>query len=306
MSIQTKPSTRRPSGFPRQAMTIGGMMMIIAVIAFYAWCIQAATQGQSILPLLLGFAVGYPAIAGPLVVKSKQWITADPGFDPIDPNSDLMPQLVSDSIARTVPDLEGLGFEWRGTFSHLGAVANANAYVTLFEDPKARRTAQLFTVFGASALSRQVVTVLVFRSEFTDGTWLATGNSGVPSLFPRSDRIRKGTGSFPWIQDPYRLYQVHEASVAHYASDAIPAPQDTSDPLEFLRESVRREHAHFVEVGYVKLDERRGVYRYTWKGAILGAWKLTWPIKPIRLWLRRREAVRILREIGLESLAMGA
>lgn len=306
MSIQAKPSTRRPSGFPRQAMTIGGMMMFIAVVAFYAWCIQAATRGQSILPLLLGFAVGYPAIAGPLVVKSKLRIKADPGFEPIDPDSDLMPQLVSDSIARTVPDLEGLGFEWRGSYSHLGAVTNTNAYVTLFEDPEARRTAQLFTVFGASALTRQVVTVLAFRSEFTDGTWLATGNSGVPSLFPRSDRCREGTSSFPWIHDVYRLYQVHEASVAHYASDGIPAPQDTSDPIEFLRESVRREYEHFVEVGYVKLDEARGVYRYTWKGAILAAWKLIWPIKPIRLWLRRRVAVRILREIGLEHYAMGA
>lgn len=306
MSIQTKPSTRRPSGFPRQATTIGGMMMFIAVVAFYAWCIQAATRGQAVLPLLVGIAIGYPFVAGPLVVKSRQWIKVDPGFDPIEPDSDQIPQLVSDSIARTVPDLKGLGFEWRGTFSHLNAVKNANAYVTLFENPEARRTAQLFTVFGASALSRQVVTVLAFRSAFTDGTRLLTKNSGVPSMFPRSDRVREGSGSFPWIKDAYRLYQVHEASVTRYASDGIPAPQDTSDPFEFLQESVRSEHAHFVEVGYVKLDEARGVYRYTWKGAILGAWKLTWPIKPIRLWLRRREAVRILREIGLEHYAMGA
>lgn len=304
MSIQTKPSARRPSGFPSQAMTIGGMMMFIAVVAFYAWCIQAATRGQAVLPLLVGVAVGYPFVAGPLLIKSQQWIKADPGFDPIDP--DLIPQLVSDSIERTVPDLEGLGFECRGTFSHLNAVKNANAYVTLFENPEAGQTAQLFTVFGASALSRQVVTVLAFRSEFTDGTWLATGNSGVAGLFPRSDRCREGTLSFPWIKDAYRLYQVHEASVVHHASDGIPAPQDTSDPREFLRESSRREHAHFVEVGYVKLDEARGVYVYTWKGAILGAWKLTWPIKPIRLWLRRRKAVRILQEIGLEHYAMGA
>jgi hypothetical protein len=32
------------------------------------------------------------------------------------------------------------------------------------------------------------------------------------------------------------------------------------------------------------------------------AWKLTWPIKPIRQLLRRREAVRILRELGLDRL----
>ena len=94
--------------------------------------------------------------------------------------------------------------------------------------------------------------------------------------------------------------------MAHYASDGIATLQDTSNPVEFLRESVRREHAHFVEVGYVYLDEDRGVYRYTWKGATLGAWKLIWPIKPIRQWLRRRKAIRTLRELGLEHFRTGA
>ncbi len=284
-------------------MTIGGLMTIIAVIAFYAWCLRSLTEGQNVLPIVLGLAIGYSVIAGPLIFKTGQWIKADPGFEPID--SALIPQRAADSIARTVPDLKGLGFECRGSFSLMDSFKNANGYVTLFENPEARRTAQLVTVFGASGLARQVVTILEFASEFTDGTSLTTGNSGVPSLFPRSDRVRKGSGSFSWIKDPYRLYQVHEASVAHYASDGIPAPRDTSDPLEFLRKSLRREIEHFVGVGYVELDEARGVYRYTWKGAILGAWKLTWPIRPIRQWLRYYEAVRILERIGLEYLQWG-
>ncbi len=306
MSIEAKPSAHRPSGFPRQAMTIGGMMTFIALIAFYAWCFRAMTRDQAVLPILLAFVVGFPVIGAPLLVKSKQWIKADPEFEPIDPDSDLMPQLVAESIARTVPELEGLGFDCRGSFRKAGLSPNANAYVTLFEDPESRRTAQLFTVFAASGLARQVVTVLAFRTEFTDGTCLMTGNSGVASLFPRSARIREGSFSCPWVRNPNRLYQIHEASVAHYVSDGIPTPQGTSDPVEFLRESVRREHAHFVEVGYVYLDEDRGVYRYTWKGATLGAWKLIWPIKPIRQWLRRRKAIRTLRELGLEHFRTGA
>lgn len=306
MSIQAKPSARRPSGFPRQFMTIGGMMAAIALIAFYAWCLRAMTQGQAVLPILLTFAVGYPMIGGPLLLKSRQWIKADPDFEPIDPGSDLMPQLVADSIARTVPELEGLGFECRGSFRLMASIPNGNTYVTLFGDPEAQRTAQLFTVFAASGFARNVVTVLAFRSEFSDGTWLITGNSGIASLFPESGHSREGTCSFPWIQDPNRLYRIHEASVAHYAPDGIPVPQDTSDPLEFLRESLRREYAHFLAVGYVYLDEARGVYRFNWKGATLGAWKLTWPIKPIRHRLLRRKAIRFLRELGLEHLRMGA
>jgi hypothetical protein len=285
-------------------MRIGGMMILIAVIAFYAWCFRAVNQGQAVLPVLLAFAVGYPMIGGPLLVKSRQSIKADPNFEPIDRDSDLMPQLVAETISRTLPAFERMGFDCRGSF-RMASVTNANGYVTLFEDPKARRTAKLLTVFAASGFVRQVATSLTFRSEFTDGTWLITGNSAVASLFPQSTRCREGSFSFPWIQDPNGLYQIHEASVAHFASDGIPAPQDTSDPLEFLRESVGREHQHFVEVGYVYLDEARGVYRYTWKGATLGAWKLIWPIKPIRQWLRRRKAFRILRELSLEEWEQG-
>ena len=153
MSIEAKPSARWPSGFPRQAMTIGGMMTFIALIAFYAWCFRAMTRDQAALPILLAFVVGFPVIGAPLLVKSKQWIKADPDFEPIGPDSDLMPQLVAESIARTVAELEGLGFDCRGSFRKAGLSPNANAYVTpLFEEPESRRTAQLFTVFAASGL----------------------------------------------------------------------------------------------------------------------------------------------------------
>ena len=107
--------------------------------------------------------------------------------------------------------------------------------------------------------------------------------------------------AFPWIGDPRALYEIHEASVAHYAADGIPCEMDLRDPAAFLRSSSRDEIAKYAEVGYLRLDEPRRRYRYTWKGAILGVCKLTWPIKPIRRMLRRRKARAILRELGLDG-----
>jgi hypothetical protein len=56
-----------------------------------------------------------------------------------------------------------------------------------------------------------------------------------------------------------------------------------------------------VDCGYYYRDELAGVQRPTWKGAILMTWKLCWPVKPIRLALRRHGARRLLHELESES-----
>lgn len=291
----------RPSGFQRQRPTIGGLMMIVAIAAVSIWLVRASAAGEISLALVLAAAIGYPLVAGPIRIKSTNWVSDDPRYVPIDPDSEQVPRRVAESIAETVPELADLGFACRGHFHSEGKTSHGASYVSLFENPEARRTAQLFTVFVAVGLIRHVSTVLSFRSEFGDGTSLATGNSRVGETFPPV-RVRKGTISFPWITDPEDLYEIHRASVARYAADGIPIRPEIPDPAEFLRASTRRDVAKFAEVGYMCRDEERRVYRYTWKGAILMTWKLTWPIKPIRQMLRRRKARRILRELGLDHL----
>jgi hypothetical protein len=195
-----------------------------------------------------------------------------------------------------VPRLEALGFRSVGHFLIDRSVPNARAYVSLFENPRAGRTAQYFTVFGI----RQVTTTLAFRTEFADGTALVTGNTRIATVLPPR-LFREGSMSFPWVDDPEFLYEIHAASVVHYASDAIPIPTAIEDPIEFLNASHRRELARFVEAGYYRLDEASRRYRLTWKGAFVMSWKLLWPIKSIRLMLRRRKAARLLRELGLDE-----
>jgi hypothetical protein len=295
-------SQARPSGFKRQSMTIAGLMMMVAVVAFYAWLFRAFLQRQASPLLFLPILVGFYLVWAPLQIKWKHWISADPRYEPIDADSDQVPLRVAESIEETAGRIEALDFRPLGLFRSDRTTSNGAAYVSLFENPGARCISQLFTVFVATGVLRRVVTVLTFRTEFTDGTSMITANSRTAKLFP-SVRMREGSMSFPWIDDPRILYEIHRASVAHYAADGIPRETDIGDPAEYLQASTRREIAGFAEVGYMRLDEARRVYGYTWKGAILGTLKLTWPIKPIRQMLRRRKAARILRELGLDRFA---
>jgi hypothetical protein len=283
-------------------MTIAGLMVIVAIVAISVWFFRTSLSQEWSLPALLAIAAGYFLVVPPILVKSKRGISDDPQYEPVAPSSDQVPQRVADTLAEAIPGLEALGYLCRGHYRSQGTVPNAASYVSLFENPQARRTAQLFTVFVATGLVRQVSTVMNFKTEFSDGTALTTGNSRVAGAFPPV-RLRRGSMSFPWITDPGELYEIHAASVAHYAADGIPVEPGIQDPAEFLRTSSWREMAKFAEVGYMRLDEERRIYRYTWKGAFLMAWKLSWPIRSIRQWLRRRKAAGILGELGLDHLA---
>jgi hypothetical protein len=281
-------------------MTIAGLMMIVALVAFYVWVFRESVR-HAVSPLwFLAIAVVFGLVCVLIQIKWTQWISADPDYAPIDAASDQVPLRVAESIAEMAPRVEALGFRSLGLFRSARTTANGAAYISLFENPGARCIAQFFTVFVATGPIRRVVTILHFKTAFTDGTALGTSNNTVLGFFP-AVRSREGSMAFPWIGDPRTLYEIHEASVAHYAADGIPCETDIRDPAAFLRSSGRDEIAKYAEVGYLRLDEPRRVYRYTWKGAILGVCKLTWPVKPIRKMLRRWRAKAILRELGLDG-----
>jgi hypothetical protein len=53
--------------------------------------------------------------------------------------------------------------------------------------------------------------------------------------------------------------------------------------------------------GYFYFDQKAGLYRQTWKGAFLMAWKLAPPIKAWRLRRRDRRAQQVWRELGMDQ-----
>jgi hypothetical protein len=244
------------------------------------------------------FGVGMAAILGPFQLKLTHWIAADSQFEPLDLDFEEVPETYRTWSKSIEPQMSALGFENLGHFRLSHGVHLATAFVTLFENRPARQTAHFFTVIAKLGIIRKSETVLTFVTEFHDGTRLVTGNSRSLAITPRI-RIREGSMSFAEIDDPCRLWAIHNASLAHFAGDGIQLEPIIADPAEYLRSDHRKETAKFVESAYYYLDEGRQVYRLTWKGAILGAWKSLWPVKLIRGSIRRNRAARLLEELGL-------
>jgi hypothetical protein len=177
-------------------------------------------------------------------------------------------------------------------------VTNGGFYVTLFENRQSNQYAKLFTAVVGLSVVRKTETTLAFFTDFTDGLTLVTANNKTRPITPRI-RIHEGSSAFPSVHDPRRLYEIHQALVDRFGAYQDRERIEIKDPADFLRKSQLKEQAKYPESGYYYHDEEHQVYRPTWRGAILMAWKLLWPVKQIRAMLGRAKTARLLREVGM-------
>ncbi len=306
--------TRRPpSPTPSQGSsvsTVGGLIALVFVVAMVLSLMRSGSEHMlTTVAILFLCTVGVPWITGPLRLKASQWIGLDVHFDPFDPESEEVPPGARDAILGLVPRLEAVGFHTLGHYRLERSAPNITAFVTLLENRQGRQTARILTTVvqnSPNPVYMGGVPTLIFLTNFGDGSRLVTSNNLLQRLQPSLSRMRRGSMSFPWIRDPFRLYAIHEACVAFHAPDGIRVAPSLSDPVAHLKETRDEELAHFVETGYFYVDESLGQYRLTWKGAMLSGWKLLWPLKPIRQSLRHRAARRILREVEMNQPASSA
>jgi hypothetical protein len=280
--------------------TIGWLMRLIFIAAILLWlCYPRPKLGYSPWFLLAAVVLG-PWIVGALKLKQSHWATADPHYEPIDVQSEQTPRVVKESNVAISSQLEALGFANRGHFRVARSISNGGVHVTLFENRPARQYAKLFsallTVGGVPTVKE---TSLAFFTDFDDGLTLVTGNNKTRPLTPRI-RVHEGSLAVPWIGNPRRLYEIHNACITHFGNGASRVDIPIKDPIDFLRKSQLKETVKFAESGYYYLDANAQVYRLTWRGAILGTWKLLWPIKQIRATLAVRRSARVLHELGIE------
>jgi hypothetical protein len=294
------PPTRGKGAVMPKPPTIGRLMRLIFIAAILLWLYRPQNFGGPPLFVLLAAAVVAPWIASPFKLKRIHWTTANPHYEPLDVQSKQIPRVVTESSAAISPQLEALGFTNRGHFRISGSVPNGGVHVTLFENRQALQYAKLFSAFlTAGGVPTVKTTSLAFFTEFDDGLTLVTANTKTRPLVPRI-RVHEGSLSFPWINDPRRLHEIHDACITHFGHRASRIQIDIEDPIDFLRKSHFKETAKFAESGYYHLDEHAGVYRPTWRGAILMSWKVLWPVKPIRAVLAARRSARVLHELGIE------
>jgi hypothetical protein len=236
-----------------------------------------------LLAVVLGF--GFVILQPPLRVRWKNWHSALEGFEPCDRSA------LAGDVDRFVARLEKLGFVVRGHWYVTGH-SSASGQLTLLEHPQ---TLDLARVFVSVAGVRRHVT-LQFQTRFDDGTELVTANNqitaGLPSL-PETTVLW-----LPQVRDARALYRVHQQVLEHLGAGKDRIPLGDA-PFTFLTEGRARILAHHVQTGYYFLDHSHGVYRPTWKGAVLMTSRLRWPIRPLyRAW-RQRPTRQLLRRLGI-------
>jgi hypothetical protein len=300
VSHESSQTVARPD---RSRSTIGQLLWTTFVVAVILGFLREPVQViLLIVPAVYAAILVRPWITDAIRLKRSLWSSADPPYQPFDPQAGDIPDWVVETIRRVVPQLEELGFTTLGHFALDGAIPDCTSFISLFENRRTRQLAKHLAVIGSASNSQVMTTVLAFLTEFADGTKLITSNHAMRALEPQP-AVREGSMSFPRVRNPRHLFEIHNASVARYASEAIRVERAIVNPTEFLRTVRREQAARHVESGYSYFDEESRRYHPTWKGAILMAWKLWRPIKRIRDWSLRRRAARMLRELGLAHLA---
>jgi hypothetical protein len=284
---------------PRSA-TIGSLMWIIVAAAVYLALLRPGGMAIDNLATVLGIILLVPWLLAPLTIKLRHWNSPHPQIEACDPLAVEEPEEFAESARELELAMADLGFCCLGYYRLTKQVPGCESLVLLFANESEKQTAKWLTVMFQSGPLRKMATSLLFTTDFTDGTRLATSNNLLPSPFPRI-RVREGTASFPAVRGPRRLCEIHRACIKHFCGDAIRVLPTIKDPAEFLRQSIGEELAKFAESGYLYLDDKLDVYRPTWIGAYLIGWKLLWPLKPIRAMIRRRRAARLLLDLGFST-----
>jgi hypothetical protein len=198
---------------------------------------------------------------------------------------------VPPDVGRLADEIVALGFRVRGYWKHCGH-SHSTGHIALLEHPKTLDVAKVFVVLAGDF--REVT--VGFGSRFADGSEIVSVNNPMKSAFPGLPH--RTTLWLPKVRDPRLLYRTHELLRNALSLDKrrLSVGQDA---LAYLTEEQKRVRAHMVETGYYSLDESCGVYRFTWKAAVLATAKHSLPFSPIYEAWHRRASLNLLRRLGI-------
>jgi hypothetical protein len=218
--------------------------------------------------------VAFIYLGAPLIVFATQRQAANPQLTCYGP-------VLDDSrfsyLPQTAQQIQQLGFELMGYFGLVGQTTNVNTFLAYLVH---RRNGDAAIVAGVYSKQGLHVRLVEFATRFADQSSLTTGNSRIQGVYFRPPQ--KPVYHFPWIQDPARLYQLHQHLIMGnkpgLAKDFVVPGGET----ERICDGMRREMADQIAPGILRLDSSGQWYRPTLKGAYLMCWKMLPPFKQIR------------------------
>jgi hypothetical protein len=244
------------------------------------------------LPLVIPFVTKW--LVAPILLRFKQKIPAHLQFQHVTP--DALTREARQSLDLLIPQFVAEGFEYRGTFSHVGEAMPAAGVEVLLAHSSTGDVAALIASWASGIRSLS----MAVKSEFTDGAVIessATRFIGYHPKHPGVDYV-----CFSWVTDAHTLCEVHRRRVARRGKSAdarVMLPPGTE--IEYIRQESDDENGRMMRLGYHYFDPADDTYRLTWKGAFLAAWRISEPLRTRRRNRRDRKARVQWRELGMEE-----
>jgi len=274
------------------ALIITGAILALIFFLPANWSETARLGALFSIPLSL-FLFSY--IWLPIRFKRNLWLSARYEFEPFHPGREVIPEELWSYIRETIASLSPYGFSLVGHFRKSGFVPGFIGFTTLMKSGDGTTVVKAISTFAANPKATGS-TMLGFFTETADGTEIVTHNNNILAGTPHSKTKKRVALWMPEIQCASDLYEHHERLLNRFA---LSPKQDilSGNPVEYMKKYSEMEVGHWVKVGYYKLDVSGDVYRLTWKGAAMTAWKHLWPIKPLRRAWRKYQTNKLLRKL---------
>jgi len=268
-------------GHPRDGDTADGSSSPGLIVALLAWFASA------ILGLLFG-----RYYRGPIALKRGAPTPYGMSWKPLIAEREKLvaPYLLEDltEIERTVVS-RGFSTPFR---VEVKLTEEATRIATMFERAS---DGTLGFAFVSASQYTGVSRTTTFETRFVDGIRLYTSNG--PNIGATPPRANARPISFPAITDVARLNEIHQFRVRERAATVATIPRTRgADPIAYTDAESREVQDHWMRCGYYRRIAN-GMLALTWRGAMLSAWRLSFPWKQLNAWRNARQAAAVLRRM---------
>jgi hypothetical protein len=250
----------------------------------------------AIVGLSLAFSLMYSLFVVPFLLQRNSKTEANPEVVSISLDDATLPEAVKCYFREVIETLSAAGFEVVGGVLWPNDNPNRKNYAMLFANRITRDIALAFVRFvGELSSGRLNNSHVEFSARFRDGTLVQTNDITEIGALRRPPGVY--TTHLPSIKDLCLLFRVHSMLANRQGAITdknLRIDEDfDGDARACISCGSREELERQITVGYRYLEENESIVRWTWKGAIVLSWALTFPFKQIGS-VRRYFAARLL------------
>jgi len=247
--------------------------------------------------LFLFILLTLPYTLAPIIVRFRTSHPASPEFEPV--GTGQLPPDVAHNFYRFIYAMSADGFLLVGYFRQLAYMPGVGFFLALLKNPATSDMVYMIEMFANNGITPMRAAQVEFCTDFSDGTEISTNNGQQPSIHKVNSEMK--IFRFPDVFNPNLLYRIHRRLCANLAPGVEPVlPTDGMEVFRLSYGTVK-EIKKQAEFGYYYLDEQKGVFRPTWKGAYLMTWRLAWPVSSIIKARMKSSARQTIKSLGLAA-----